>query len=132
VAEHLDPSTPLGYVRSQVALSHMSLLARPGTFDYLPFFINDPKETRTLSREQTAAERRFLEFYHFETRESCTCPQSPPGFWCDHGQSLSAQAEIRNQKVRKSVNLARAVRISGDGGQEGRHLAKKKKKTREF
>ena len=25
---------------------------------------------------------------------------------------------------RKSVNLARAVRISGDGGQEGRHLAK--------
>ena len=25
------------------------------------------------------------------------------------------------------VNLARAVRISGDGGQEGRHLAKRKK-----
>ena len=43
-----------------------------------------------------------------------------------HGQSLSVQAEIRKQKIRKSVNLARAVRISGDGGQEGRHLAKRK------
>ena len=32
-----------------------------------------------------------------------------------------------NKKKRKSVNLAWAVRISGDGGQEGRHLAKKKK-----
>ena len=29
----------------------------------------------------------------------------------------------------QSVNLARAVRISGDGGQEGRHLAKKTKKV---
>ena len=29
------------------------------------------------------------------------------------------------------MNLAWAVRISGDGGQEGRHLAKKKKKRRE-
>ena len=37
------------------------------------------------------------------------------------------EAEIRNQKVRKSVNLVRAVRISGDGGQEGRHLAPPKK-----
>ena len=27
------------------------------------------------------------------------------------------------------MNLARAVRISGDGGQEGRHLAKKKRVT---
>ena len=39
---------------------------------------------------------------------------------------MSAQPEIRKQKVRKSVNLARAVRISGDGDQEGRHLAKKR------
>ena len=41
---------------------------------------------------------------------------------------LSVLAEIRisKQKIRKSVNLARVVRISGTGGQEGRLLAKKK------
>ena len=33
---------------------------------------------------------------------------------------------IRNKRIRNSVNLVRAVRISGDGGQEGRRLAKKK------
>ena len=63
----------------------------------------------------------------------CTCQkkgygaQSPPGFWRDHGQSMSAQDEIRSQKMMKSVNLARAVRILGDGGQEGRYLAKQDK-----
>ena len=43
------------------------------------------------------------------------------------GQSMYVQAEIRTKKMRKSLNLAWAVRISGDGGQEGRHLAKKKR-----
>ena len=42
------------------------------------------------------------------------------------GDGISA--EIRNTHAWKSVNLARAVRISGDGGQEGMHLAKKKEK----
>ena len=41
-------------------------------------------------------------------------------------KSMSAQAEIRNTNTWKPVNLALAVRISGDGGQEGRHLAKRK------
>ena len=45
---------------------------------------------------------------------------SPPAFT----STMSAQPEIRKQKMRKSMNLARAVRISG-GGQEGRHLANK-------
>ena len=40
---------------------------------------------------------------------------------------MFARAEIRNKKRRISVNSAPAVRISGDGGQEGRHLANNKK-----
>ena len=60
------------------------------------------------------------------TKIKGTCPPSPPGLWRVHGLTRSAHAEIRNTKTWKSVNLAWAVRISGDGGQEGRHLAKKK------
>ena len=56
-----------------------------------------------------------------------TRPPSPPGFWRVHGLTRSTHAEIRYLHTWKSVNLAWAVRISGDGGQEGRHLAKKKK-----
>ena len=41
---------------------------------------------------------------------------------------LGCGVEILKQRVSESVNLARAVRISGDGGQEERHLAKEKKK----
>ena len=33
---------------------------------------------------------------------------------------------LKTERI-KAVNLARAVRISGDGGQQGRHLAKKQK-----
>ena len=51
---------------------------------------------------------------------------SPPGFWRDHGQSMSAQTEIRKKTHKEIVNLARAFRITGDGGQEGLRLAKKK------
>ena len=58
--------------------------------------------------------------------DGATCSRSPLGFWRDDGQSPSALAELRTQKIRNSVNLARAVRISGDRGQEGRHLAKTK------
>ena len=39
-------------------------------------------------------------------------------------------SRLRKMKKMKSVNLAWAVRISGEGGQEGRHLAKKKKGLR--
>ena len=39
---------------------------------------------------------------------------------------LRLKSEKRKYSVGESVNLARAVRIPGDGGQEGRHLAKKK------
>ena len=55
-------------------------------------------------------------------------PLMKPGFWRVHGLTRSTHAEIRYLHTWKSVNLAWAVRISGDGGQEGRHLAKKKKK----
>ena len=44
-----------------------------------------------------------------------------------HGLTRSTHAEIRYLHTWKSVNLAWAVRISGDGGQEGRHLAPPKK-----
>ena len=61
-------------------------------------------------------------------RTSITRPPSPPVFWRVHGLTRSTHAEIRYLHTWKSVNLAWAVRISGDGGQEGRHLAKKEKK----
>ena len=52
-------------------------------------------------------------------------PRSLAVFWRDHGQSMSAQAEIRNNDIWKSVHLEWAVRFSGDGGQEGRTWPKK-------
>ena len=58
----------------------------------------------------------------------CEPSHSSPGvfFLRVHGLTRSTHAEIRYTHTWKSVNLAWAVRISGDGGQEGRHLAKKK------
>ena len=57
--------------------------------------------------------------------DTAALPGFPPGL-SRRAQEAERERATGNTPVGTSVNLARAVRISGDGGQEGRHLAPKK------